>query len=68
MSKILSTQEAAEYMGVDSSTIRKWILNGKLRAQRLSPRSIAIKQSDLDQVKLGVGGRGRIKEVPNSSD
>lgn len=46
----LSPAEAAEYLGVDDSTIRRWIRRGILAAERKGPRLIQIKRSDLDAV------------------
>jgi excisionase family DNA binding protein len=46
----LTVAQAAERLGVHASTIRRWIAAGILRAYRLGPKRIAVKQSDLGRV------------------
>jgi len=43
-------------MGVNDSTIRRWIYKGILPAKRIGPRLIQISQSDLDALKQPIGG------------
>lgn len=50
----LSPAEAAAYMGVNDSTIRRWIYKGLLPAQRVGPRLLRIKRSDLDAMTQSV--------------
>lgn len=52
----LSPAESAEYMGVNESTIRRWIRKGLLPAERVGPRLLRIKRSDLDALKQPVSG------------
>lgn len=53
---LLTTQQAAEELGVTDSRVRQLILDGKLPAQRFG-RSHMIKRSDLKRVELGNVGR-----------
>jgi excisionase family DNA binding protein len=49
--RLLSPDEAAEYLGVHSQTIRSWIRSGKLPAARLAGlKSIRIREADLENV------------------
>lgn len=50
----LSPAEAAEYMRVNDSTIRRWINKGLLPAQRVGPRLLRIQRDDLDAMKQSV--------------
>ena len=42
-----TVQEAADYLGVSTKTIYKWIAEGSLRAQRLGKRLIRVDEIDL---------------------
>ena len=42
-----TVQEAADYLGVSTKTIYKWIAEGSLRAQRLGKRLIRVDENDL---------------------
>lgn len=46
--EFLSIAEAAEYFGVTTRTIHRYIKDGRLPASRLGPRFIRIKVADLD--------------------
>jgi excisionase family DNA binding protein len=50
-------RQAAEHHGVDQGTIRRWIAQGRLGAQRIGPRLIRL---DRDEV---LGLRGRIGDA-----
>lgn len=52
----LSPAEAAEYMGVHDATIRRWIKQEILPAERVGPRLIRIKRADLDALSQPIGG------------
>lgn len=52
----LSPAEAAEYMGVHDATIRRWIQKGILPAERVGPRLIRIKRTNLDALSQPIGG------------
>jgi excisionase family DNA binding protein len=49
-----SPAEAATYMKVDTSTIRRWIYRGLLPAQRVGPNRLRINRSDLDSMSKPV--------------
>ena len=51
----LSPAESAAYMGVNESTIRRWIKKGLLPAERVGPRLLRIKPVDLDALKQPIG-------------
>lgn len=60
--KLLSTSQAAEILGVDDSRVRQLILSGKLPSMQVG-RAHLIKESDLSLVKTyGKAGRPK-KEV-----
>lgn len=42
-----SQKQAADILGVDQTTIRRWISTGELRAYRYGPRIIRIDAADL---------------------
>jgi excisionase family DNA binding protein len=48
-----SIRQVADYHGIDQNTIRRWIAQGRLTAQRIGPRLIRL---DRDKV-LGLGRR-----------
>ena len=50
----LSPAEAATYMQVDTSTIRRWIYKGLLPAHRVGPRLLRINRTDLDAMTKAV--------------
>lgn len=54
MSKLLSIQEAATFLGVNPETLRRWDRNGKLVAIRINDRSNRkYRYEDLLKVKAG---------------
>ena len=56
MSKqLLSTVEAAAYLGVSTNTIRNYIKSGKLKAQRVGPKLLKFRAEDLQRVATDVG-------------
>jgi len=44
-------QEVADRFNVTRATVYNWIRCGKLRAYRISPKSVRIRQYDIDQLK-----------------
>lgn len=65
MKELLTTQEAAEALGVTDSRVRQLIIDGKLPAQKFG-RSHMIKRSDLKDVEIGNRGRPRKDTVSDS--
>ncbi|WP_157929684.1 helix-turn-helix domain-containing protein [Mycobacteroides abscessus] len=55
--RLLSTNQAAEYLGVSSNTIRKYSAAGKIKAFRVGVKLIKYDPADLDAFKQQVGGR-----------
>lgn len=51
----LTIADAAEQMGVDYKTIRRWISSGRLPARRVGARLIRIRQADLDALGTPIG-------------
>lgn len=45
---MLTTAQAAEILGVDSSQVRRLIGEGKIKAARLGPRMWIIEEADLE--------------------
>jgi excisionase family DNA binding protein len=58
MSKLLTTQQAAERLGVSDARIRQLVLGGRLPAQKLG-RDLFIQESDLKLVQDRKPGRPR---------
>jgi excisionase family DNA binding protein len=48
--KNLTIHQAAEYVGVNPRTIRRWISQGQLPASRVGPRLVRIKADDLEGI------------------
>jgi len=46
--KYATVKEAAEMLGVNSATVRRWIDAELIKAYRLGPRMLRVKRSDLD--------------------
>lgn len=54
-----SIPNAAEYIGVNPKTIRRWIAAGRLSAYRLGPRLIKVDLDQLDAMLQPIGGARR---------
>lgn len=50
-----SVRQAAEWIGVDPKTIRRWIAQGRLKAFRVGPRLIRIDRESLIALASPVG-------------
>ena len=53
----LTTAEAAEYLGMTDSGIRRMILTGRLKATRAGARVWLIRPADLEGIKRSKAGR-----------
>jgi excisionase family DNA binding protein len=51
-----SIKQAAEYHGVDQKTIRRWIAQGRLMAQRVGPRPIRLDREEVLSLGRRIGG------------
>ncbi|RPA12758.1 helix-turn-helix domain-containing protein [Gordonia sp. OPL2] len=49
----VSITEAADYVGVSSKSIRRYISDGRLRAYRTGPKLLRIRMADLDSMVTG---------------
>lgn len=47
----LTTEQAAKRVGVAQRTVRRWVAEGKLRAERTLGRHIRIESDELDRVR-----------------
>ena len=47
--QLLSTPQAAAYLGVSVNTIRKYLAEGKIRARRVGVKLIKFDPADLDE-------------------
>ena len=47
-SKLYTTKEAAEILGIDKRTVNKYLLDGTLKGAKLGERIWRISQEDLD--------------------
>lgn len=54
--EMISVTEAAERLGVNYRTIRRWIAAGRIDAVRVGPRLLKIDAAQLDRVMSPVGG------------
>ncbi|QLL06664.1 helix-turn-helix domain-containing protein [Mycobacterium vicinigordonae] len=48
--RLLSTVQAADYLGVSTNTIRNYIARGWLTAHRIGPKLLKFDPADLDRV------------------
>lgn len=56
----LSLTDIAEELGKDASTVRRWVLDGRLPAHKRGPKLWRVKREDLDQfLARGLPARGR---------
>jgi excisionase family DNA binding protein len=53
--QMLSTKEAANYLGVLVNTIRNYVARQKLVAYRVGPKLIKFDPADLDAFKRAIG-------------
>ena len=53
-----SIRQAAEFHGVDHKTIRRWIAQGRLTAQRVGPRLIRLDREEVLSLGQRIGGAG----------
>jgi excisionase family DNA binding protein len=51
-----SIRQATEYHGVDQKTIRRWIAQGRLMAQRVGPRLIRLDREEVLSLGRRIGG------------
>jgi excisionase family DNA binding protein len=52
----MSIPNAAAYLGVDQSTIRDMIADGRLRAYKLGDRVIRLRRSEIDAALTQIAG------------
>jgi excisionase family DNA binding protein len=50
----LTVTETAEYLGVSTKTIRNYIRSGRLEAERVGPKLIAIHLESLDRLRVPI--------------
>jgi excisionase family DNA binding protein len=48
-------KQAANYVGVDPKTVRRWISQGRLSAKRIGPRLIRLDRDEVLQLGRPVG-------------
>ena len=61
--ELLTILEAAEYLKVDPSTIRRWIKSGRLRVLRPGPRTVRVLRSEL----FGASSKAPLDEAAGES-
>ena len=54
--EMISLTDAAQRLGVNYRTIRRWIAAGRIDAVRVGPRLLKIDAAQLDRVMSPVGG------------
>jgi excisionase family DNA binding protein len=47
MSRLVSINDAADHLGVDQMTIRRWIAKGKITGYRIGPKLMRV---DMDEI------------------
>lgn len=52
-----SIQEAADYLGINRETVRRYIAAGKLRAHRIGPRLVRIDPRDVEKLRRPIGSQ-----------
>ncbi|WP_431817720.1 helix-turn-helix domain-containing protein [Gordonia jacobaea] len=55
MKKRLSIAETAEYLGISTKTVRRYIASGRLKAHRLGPRVIRIDVESIEALLQPIG-------------
>ena len=63
MPSFLTTAQVADKYGVDSSTVRRWILDGRITAQRIGLRLLVVDEAELDEFRPPRKGRPKKKET-----
>ena len=51
-----SVKQAANYVGVDPQTVRRWISQGRLSAKRIGPRLIRLDRDEVLQLERVCAG------------
>jgi excisionase family DNA binding protein len=46
----MSTQQAADYLGVSKSTIRRWVREGRLTNHKLGHRTVRYRPEDIERL------------------
>lgn len=54
-----SIAETAEYLGVCTKTVRRYIADGRLRAVRIGPRLIRVDGESVEALMRPIGKAGR---------
>jgi excisionase family DNA binding protein len=54
--RLITVQATAIYLGVDTRTVRNMLLDGRLKAYTLGPRTLRIRLSDIDSTLQPYGG------------
>jgi len=50
LDQLVTIREAAEQLGVNYATVRRYIASGRLTSYRLGPKMIRVNQADLDKL------------------
>ncbi|AXH46781.1 helix-turn-helix DNA-binding domain protein [Mycobacterium phage Acolyte] len=50
-----SIQQTADYLGVSTKTVRRYIADGKLKAVRLGPKLIRVERDSVDALMRPIG-------------
>jgi excisionase family DNA binding protein len=61
--RFISIATAAEYAGVTTKTIRRWIAAGRLRGYRAGPRLIRVRVDELDAMLRPIPTAGGHREA-----
>jgi excisionase family DNA binding protein len=67
VSPYLTVVEAAAYIGVSRNTIKNYIDSGRLRAYKLGPRLLRVKQSDVDALLTELPAASPRVEIPGQT-
>lgn len=66
-SPYLTLDEAAAYVGLHRETVRDYISKGRLRAFRLGPRQLRLRQSDVDALLTELPAASPRVEIPGQT-
>jgi excisionase family DNA binding protein len=66
-SPYLTVDEAAAYLGVARNTIKNYINDGRLRAFKLGPRMLRVRQSDVDALLTELPAASPRVEIPGQT-
>lgn len=67
--KLISVEDAAEYLGVKKETVRRWMRMGRLEGYRVGDRSLRLDLADVERMAVplsvtGIAGAQQPRRLP----